>query len=91
MEPFFVEVERLGITQRRLAALMGISEAHFSKVKSGIVPVTPKFRRKAIIAFELLHVRRANGEALTEADLFLAGTDSEQSTVDSTRVLSEVA
>jgi transcriptional regulator with XRE-family HTH domain len=82
MAPLFFEVERLGISQRRLAALMGVSEAHFSKVKSGIVPVSPKFRRKAVIALNLLNVRRADGEPFTEPDLFVPDLATTPSTTD---------
>jgi transcriptional regulator with XRE-family HTH domain len=91
MAPLFFEVERLGISQRRLAALMGVSEAHFSKVKSGMVPVSPKFRRKAVIALGLLNVRRHDGEPFTEGDLFLLGVDTTSSTSDRSTALAGAA
>jgi transcriptional regulator with XRE-family HTH domain len=91
MQPFFTEVERVGLTQRRLAALMGISDAHFTKVKSGMVPLSPKFRRKAVMALGLLNVRRSDGEPFTERDLFLPSLDITPSNSDRMPALAGVA
>jgi hypothetical protein len=71
MHPFFPLVERSGLVQRRVAALMGVSEAHFCKVKAGTVPATPKFRRFAAYALDLLNLRRSDGQPYTVSELFL--------------------
>lgn len=82
MHPFFEMVERSGIVQKRLAALMGISQEHFSKVKAGKVPATAKFQRQAVNALTLLGFRRPDGLPYEIADLFFSSVVSERSSLE---------
>ena len=71
MHPFFDLIERVGLNQNRLAARMGYSEAHFSKVKQGVVPITPKFENRSVAVLGEIGLRKPDGREYDRADLFL--------------------
>jgi len=91
MHPFFDLVERLGLKQRRIAALMGYGDEHFSRVKAGIYPATAKFQRRAIDALVYTGVRQPDGTAYTGADLFLPAVDGDVTNTSMVRTMAEVA
>lgn len=84
---FFRLIDDRGVKQKRVAALMNVSEASYSMVKAGRRPVTDDFRRKGAAAFALLGLRRAGDGALfSEEELF-----APSSVLEGTETVTEVA
>ena len=69
-EHFFQVIADRGIRDGRVAREMEITKEHFSRVKRGEKPITPKFRRRATEAFVRLGVRDDRGVVYTEDRLF---------------------
>jgi transcriptional regulator with XRE-family HTH domain len=71
MYHFFRLIDDAGLKQRRVAALMNVSEAQFSLVKSGARAANDEFRRRAANALLLVGLRDPEGRAYTADDLFV--------------------
>ncbi len=71
MYVFFRVIDNAGIKQRRMAALMNVSEALFSMVKSNERLANREFQRKAVHALALAGIRHESGLAYTAEELFV--------------------
>jgi hypothetical protein len=70
MHPLFEIVERRGILDSRVAALMGMTSSGYAHAKLGKRRVQPRHRRAAVEAMRFLEQLRTDGQPFTEADLF---------------------
>jgi transcriptional regulator with XRE-family HTH domain len=73
---FFDIVENARIEQKRLATLMGVSEATFTRVKKGQRSISGKFAEAATRAIAEIGIRRPDGAEYNQMDLFSAHVDT---------------
>jgi hypothetical protein len=73
---FFRIVENARIEQKRLATLMEISEATFTRVKRGQRGVSPKFAEAATRALREIGIRKPDGSEYDQLTLFFDQMDT---------------
>lgn len=70
MYEFFRVVERIGLSDRKMAKKMGYTPAGYSLVKNGTSDLTLRFVRSACRVLSEMGMRKESGEAYTVDDLF---------------------